>query len=329
MPSSTVLTFSDPYEFQTINRDVQHKVVVTARGAYRSQATRIELPRLLIRRGWQSLPTIWHAATPKERSAIVFPTSQTPGIWEGLEVRPGDILFRPQGGEHHVHSREYLHYGSLSLAADDLAGFTRALLGRDLNEPPGSRAMRPQAAAMWRLSRLHEATGRLAETAPEVLAIPAVGKAMEQELVSAMVASLTDATSARSSRPYQQAVMRRFERVLEENQDEPLYMPEICTAVGVPGRTLRYLCQEHLGVSPRRYLWLRRMDQTRRALTLADPSAMTVATIAANHGFWEFGRFAVAYRQLFGEAPSVTLRRPPDDRRPNGPGVRLVSREPT
>jgi AraC-like DNA-binding protein len=327
MPSSAVLTLSDPYEFQTINRDVEHKVVITARGAYRAQATRIELDRLLMRRGWQSLPTIWHAATPKERSTVVFPTSQTPGTWVGIEVQSGDIFFRSHGGEHHVHSREYMRYGSLSLTADDLAAFGRALVGRDLNEPPGSRMMRPQPAAMSRLLRLHEATGHLAETAPEVLAIPAVAKGMEQELVCAMVACLTNTAATKSCRPSQQTVLRRFEQVLEANRDEPLYIPEICAAIGVPGRTLRHLCQEHLGVSPHRYLWLRRMDQTRRALILADPRAMTVTEIAANHGFWEFGRFAVTYQQLFDEAPSVTLRRPPDDRRSNKAGVRLVSQD--
>jgi transcriptional regulator GlxA family with amidase domain len=109
-------------------------------------------------------------------------------------------------------------------------------------------------------------------------------------------------------------VLRRFEQILEANRDEPLYIPEICAEIGVPGRTLRHLCQEQLGVSPRRYLWLRRMNQTRRALTLADPHANTVTDIAAKHGFWEFGRFAVTYQQLFGEAPSVTLRRQPDVR---------------
>jgi AraC-like DNA-binding protein len=313
-----VLVSSDPYEFQTLNRDVQHKVVITARGAYRAQATRIELHRLLIRRGWQSVPTIWHAATPKERSAVVFPTSQTPGIWVGIEVQPGDLLFRPQGGEHHVHSREYMRYGSLSLTTDDLVDFGRVLVGRDLREAPGSRVIHPPPAAMSRLLRLHEATGHLAETAPEVLAIPAVAKGMEQELVGAMVACLTDTAATQSCRLSQQTVMRRFEQMLEANRDEPLYIPEICAAIGVPGRTLRRLCQEHLGVSPHRYLWLRRMNQTRRALTLADPHATMVTEIAANYGFWEFGRFAVTYQQLFGESPSVTLRRPPDDWRPDG-----------
>ena len=66
-------------------------------------------------------------------------------------------------------------------------------------------------------------------------------------------------------------------------------------------------------MAPVRYLWLRRMHLANRALLRADAASATVTAIATEHGFWELGRFSVEYRSLFGEPPSVTLKRPPDD----------------
>jgi AraC-like DNA-binding protein len=104
-------------------------------------------------------------------------------------------------------------------------------------------------------------------------------------------------------------VMQRFERAIGEAEGQPLYLTEVCARIGVRERTLRNHCLEYLGMSPHRYLWLRRMDLARRALSLADPGEKTVTTIASAYGFWELGRFSVAYRELFGESPSTTLRK--------------------
>jgi AraC-like DNA-binding protein len=109
------------------------------------------------------------------------------------------------------------------------------------------------------------------------------------------------------------ALMRRLEEVLEANPDHTLYMAELCAATGASGSTLRTCCQEHLGMSPMRYLWLRRMHLARRGLRIADPTVTTVTEVATDYGFWELGRFSVAYRSLFGESPSAALRRSPDD----------------
>jgi AraC-like DNA-binding protein len=82
----------------------------------------------------------------------------------------------------------------------------------------------------------------------------------------------------------------------------------MCAKIGASDRTLRLHCMQHLGISPHRYLWLRRMNLARFALTSADPETRTVTDIATNYGFGELGRFAMAYRRLFGESPSATLR---------------------
>jgi AraC-like DNA-binding protein len=95
---------------------------------------------------------------------------------------------------------------------------------------------------------------------------------------------------------------------LEAHPHQPLYLTEICAAVGVAERTLRASCERHLGMGPIRYLTLRRMHLVRRALRHSDPSAATVTQIVTDHGFWELGRFSAVYRALFGELPSDTLR---------------------
>jgi AraC-like DNA-binding protein len=58
------------------------------------------------------------------------------------------------------------------------------------------------------------------------------------------------------------------------------------------------------------FLLLRRMHMVRRALRESTPSETTVTQIATRYGFWQFGRFAVEYKTLFGQAPSATLARP-------------------
>ena len=58
---------------------------------------------------------------------------------------------------------------------------------------------------------------------------------------------------------YHATVMRRLEEGLTSTLDRPLYMPQLCATVGASYTTLRDCCQEFLGISPKRYLWLRRM----------------------------------------------------------------------
>jgi AraC-like DNA-binding protein len=319
MPSSTIRTFSDPYEYQEAVRGANVRLFVTTRGEYEAALTRIDLHRLWMQRSWLSLPIVAHNVAHKDRSPALFLTDgpKAPVFCGGIGLSPGDVVFASPGSEYHIRASSGFRWGAMSLTPEDFAAAGRALVGRELTAPAGTRVIRPKPALMSRLLNLHKAADDLAATAPDVLAHPEVAKAMEQELVRAMIACLMDPEAAESERSRRDrgVIMRRFEQMLEANQDEPLYVTEICAAVGVTDRTLRLHCQEHLGMSPHRYLWLRRMNLTRRALALADGTAKTVTEIANDHGFGELGRFAGSYRKLFGELPSMTLRRPPDDSR--------------
>jgi AraC-like DNA-binding protein len=201
---------------------------------------------------------------------------------------------------------------TMSLPVAELAVATEAVLGRPFSLPKDTTVYRIPGATMSCLRKLHEATVQLANAAPSIIMKSAVAKAMEHELVQAMIGCLGGAAevqSMRSSRPHSQ-VIARFEDFLASRRGEPLYLAEICAAIGVSQRTLHSCCHEHYGVGPMRYLWLRRMNLAHRALLRTEAAKSTVTEIATDHGFWELGRFSVDYRTLFGQTPSATLQQP-------------------
>jgi transcriptional regulator GlxA family with amidase domain len=104
-------------------------------------------------------------------------------------------------------------------------------------------------------------------------------------------------------------VMNRFEDMVQASVNGLIAQSDLYANLGVSGRTLRSYCQQHLGMGPARYLRFYRLKLARRALLRADPTNSTVKEISSRYGFHEAGRFAVAYRALYGDSPSVALHR--------------------
>jgi transcriptional regulator GlxA family with amidase domain len=171
---------------------------------------------------------------------------------------------------------------------------------------------------MRRLLNIHRSIGQLAHDGSEILKIPEVIRALENQLVHIVVRCVADGDSVESTTRARRhdTILRRFIEFLEANPRRPLYLTEICGSIGAAERTLRAACEEHLGMGPIRYLTLRRMHLVRQALLRSDVSEATVTQIVTDHGFWELGRFSVAYRTQFGESPSDTLRQPVYQARP-------------
>ena len=312
MPSSTARTFSDPDDYAAAIRQGTVETTITERGCFNAKLIRIDLHCLWMQRLSENLPRILHVDGWGGRAIITFRTQTGPSLLHnGVELQPENIVRLSAGQSFYQHSRGGVGFAGMSLPVADMGSLGATMAGSELTPPRDTLIVTPPPGAMAKLQRLHAAAAHLAENAPEIIANASAAHGLEQELIEAMVGCVGTSEVHEDSVAQRQheLIMRRFRRVVEENPEKPLYIPEICKTIGVSERTLRVCCQEQLGVGPKRYLLFRRLHLARRALRKGLPDTTTVTEIATRYGFWHFGRFAGEYQSLFGEAPSSTLDR--------------------
>lgn len=83
---------------------------------------------------------------------------------------------------------------------------------------------------------------------------------------------------------------------------------DVAAAVHLTPRAVQYLFRHQLDTTPTRYLRRVRLHRAHLDLLSSDRTVTTVAEIAQRWGFLHTGRFAVQYRQTYGQSPHTTLR---------------------
>ena len=210
MPQSAIFRSSDPYQHQRSLRAEAAELVVTAPGDFRGEVTRIDVDRLWLQRGRESLPRVVHSAVSKSRNGVFFlaDTQQAPTHHAGKEFPPGSMMVYSAGAEHHHRSSTMCHWAAMSLDLEDLAAAGRAITGRDLTAPKVSELIRPPAPLMDRLLRLHAAAGDLAAIAPDILEHPEVALSAFEPIPSNKLPDCGAPAQAASSIPRAIAVRR-------------------------------------------------------------------------------------------------------------------------
>jgi len=317
MAEGATFTLSDPDDYAAKFGDARVNLTITGAGQFRARLTRLKLKHLEIHRFRESLPRIAFISLPPDRIFLSFSAGEVPLIFNGLAVRDGNIILHGAGAHMHQRSSGECQWGLISLSPEYLEICSKALTARSIELPLVSRFLRPSRVEISRFQHLFRQACHLADARQKLIEHPEVARALEQEILHAIVnclaASEADDNPKNNpkTRDHHAAVMVRLEEALKKHIDQKLNMPALCAEIGVPERTLRMCCAEFLGVSPMRYLLLQRLNMARAALRRADPSTASVTQIARNHQFLELGRFAVTYRTTFGETPSTTLERGP------------------
>ena len=97
-------------------------------------------------------------------------------------------------------------------------------------------------------------------------------------------------------------------KLISTNLAAGIRVQDLCQSLAVSRSKLERLFRSQIGVSPLKYITMRRLADVRRALKRCEPDSQCVAIVARRHGFRHLGRFSIAYRNQFGELPSETLR---------------------
>lgn len=142
---------------------------------------------------------------------------------------------------------------------------------------------------------------------PDVLA------GAQQLLVGATLATFAHAVDEQPATPAVPdsvpPTLRRAIEFIEDNAGRDIGVVEIAGAVYVTPRRVQAVFKKHLGMTPTGYLRRVRLQRAYDELLDGDRSTVTVTSTAARWRFAHTGRFAVSYRQCFGESPHETLRR--------------------
>jgi AraC-like DNA-binding protein len=320
MPGSVTSVFSRPDDFEAALRDEGAvSLFITAYGQFRARLTQVELHRLRLSAVEENLSLIGFLAVPAQQVLVSFPIGDQPApIWGAIRPRNGEFMTVGPGTCLHLRTQGPCGWGAIWLPAADLAACFHELTGDTLTIPSAVHLWRPRQARGRHLLQLHAAAVRAGDVRPETIVNAEAAHGMEQQLFEAVVACLPGAPSdaTTDAAHSQQRLMVRFEALLQAQTDRRLRVQELSAALGASDRLLRMHCSQDLGMSPAKYVQLRALHRVHRMLRDADPVGTGVAQVARRQGFRDLGRFAAAYRSLFGELPSVTLRRGLDRHRP-------------
>jgi AraC-like DNA-binding protein len=312
LPQVVHLSFSDCEAFKEVLKHEDAEITRICAGNFINTVSLVPLEHMVFRYGSKSTPWIACAtAVPGHVSLLVdlnyrvFPTTN------GIRQVRGPLLQLYGGGSEHCSVAA--ESGEFALIPIPNQVLENALRGLGIGQMPVNAgqftALQPEGKTFRMLLDTIESLRTSAETSPEIFLSGEVRRAAERELLKrlALVIAASEPSHGIDYRTDRMLVFRKARAFLHAKSHAPVSLAELCAATGVPERTLRDIFQAVLGVSPLKYLQLRRMRQVRQALQQADKRNHSVKEIALASGFWELGRFAVEYKRLFGESPSETL----------------------
>ncbi len=187
------------------------------------------------------------------------------------------------------------------VAADLRAPMSQQI--RFLNTRPRSRA----GIRAWHRA-LDYATASLAatDTAQQPLIVATLAPLLAGALLECYPSNVADQDLVNN--PALPDVLKDAVSFIHCNAGGDIGVNDVAAAVHLTPRAVQYLFRRQLDTTPTEYMRRVRLHRAHQELVAGSQSTTTVTEIAQRWGFAHTGRFAVLYRQTYGQSPHTTLR---------------------
>jgi AraC-like DNA-binding protein len=311
MPAGGSSIFTDVDGYQANLRDMMDLLVPAPR-LFHAGLTWVDLSHLGLLRAEEASARVAYVTLPAGLVFVTFPTKRdSPLICDGAVLQFGEIMLHGCGDRLHQRTTGASSWGSISMARATLMTYGRTIADRSLSLPRVRQRLRPLAKDRDFLLRLHAQAGRMADRALDRFGHEQVVRALEQDLILALVKCLSDGDRndvADTGREVP-SISVRFEAMLATNPYQLLRVIDICDAIGITAQGLKAFCSKALGMSAHRYQRLRRLKRVRAELLRVDRIPSTAVEVLGRYGFADIHRFIAEYWNAYGEVPPLPPRK--------------------
>jgi hypothetical protein len=179
--------FSNSGTYAAAFGDARVNLTITGAGDFKARLTRLKWNQFEVYRCWENLPRIAYISLPADCIFISFPMGRTSLVSDGFTLRNGDMVLHSQGERFYQRSNGACQWGLMSLSPEQLAGCSTALIRRSIAPTQTNKILCPTRADLLRFRRLFEQACDLAESKGKLIEHPEVARALEQEMLHAIV----------------------------------------------------------------------------------------------------------------------------------------------
>lgn len=145
-----------------------------------------------------------------------------------------------------------------------------------------------------------------ADTAQQPLIVTGMAQLLAGALLECYPSNVTEQDGA--DQPALPDTLKEAVSFIHRHAAGEVGINDVAAAVHLTPRAVQYLFRRQLDTTPTEYMRRVRLSRAHQDLIAASPSTATVTEIAQRWGFAHTGRFAVLYRQTYGQSPHGTLR---------------------